>query len=1286
MAALNIVGRFRQQHDLRAYRRTLATTLGQDFALRLLPRLIDIPLRIVAPDGTAHNLGAGSGGPCVTLAGASGSGRRLALQQLAMRWTASGDAATLIPLLLPLDRLDDGRSAPAALLSAWTQAANQGAGLQRAREAEQRPRAGTSARSTTDQIALWHLLIHGWEDLLPERRVAWRAALLDAPRIWPTASIIVALPATEPPWPGFSALVIAPPTPALLSDWLQQLVPDERRGPVLEALLPGGTLHALSERLFEVALLAWLAPRFALPATRAELYAQALAAILNVQPGRLALATPVVELQLLAAYGERPSESVAGLLGPSVDGLPRFAHPQIRRYMAARQLIDERQYALLQTLEQPERAELALLIATMIDDPTPLYAALWSAGRLHAEDVLALARCLHERPPQHASWTLRVIGALALLARSGTPAQRGRAQTLLQANLPALDAQLVVAETANEATQRFLLRLFELLPAELAVPRIERLVYASTTPEPLAWALADIVITHAAAAAPIPPPPPQERRALARWSYVQALTGAARRKHLEDTSDQALAALADPTVAEANRLRAAQALLADPALSTKTRLAALALVEAINHPSAFAAIERAIGDDAADIQHGALAALTDRDSTRAYAALCQVAVNPAASWEARLDAVSHLGDYVAEGAATLLDQCAHDPALPLYLRMHAVAALGRQPAGWPHLVVIAGDASCRVGVRASAARLLGAVGDHGALDELLRLLSDPTTTPLLAEALCDALGALGSTAARPPIAALLDRASDDMLLTLAAVRALGRLRGIGAVAALSRLLGAEALGRLQRTVAEPMLALPPERCLSELPPPIALRLSAALAAGATPADRPTTLAEFLSHEADYLRAAAAHALAAIGGDSAQAALLAALLDGATGGADADIIAALAQIEGTGSAESLAYLLVAEEIQPLTRWLVVQHLTTHPAGADILRRMLARDDVNIFTRGALAEALGQRGTREALPLLRQLAEDTGCDEHLRLQAVLALGLIGHPQIEATLIRLLSNPAEQTLLRGLAAEQLPATLSEDGRRFLRDMLRREHPPAPIVAGALRALGRAHDHEALSQMLRYCQDASAPVAQAAIGALAELGDISVTPVLVQVTQNPDNDRAVRIQAIGALLRLGGESYRPLLREHIDHGPLPLQFQALDHLFATSAAPVELLTTFAVRGSPLPLRLWLIESLQDDPQAAPFLLNILADDDDNADIRGIAAQALGQVQYTPAIPTLIHCLAQDSTPDGVRLHCIDALGALGGAEAWLALSRLAEDPEQPPTLHTWAFQALRRLAPFDG
>lgn len=1277
MVALNAVGRLRQQHDLRAYRRALTASLGQDFALRQLPGLIDLPLRILDIDGDPQPLLDAPNAAWMTLAGAPGSGRRLALQQIAARWAAGG-ASGPTPALISLARLDDGHATPAALLGAWLQSTNQGAWS----------RASERSLGAADRLANWRLLIHGWEDLPSQRREVWRAALLDAPRRWPLTSAIVALPESEPSWPDFAARVIAPPTPELLTDWIQRLAPPERRAAALDALLADGAPQPLAERLFEVALMAWLVARAPLPATRADLYAHTLAAALGVPPSRLTLATPVVELQLLAAYGERPSEIITGLIEPGANGVPRFLHPQIRRYLAARQLADERRYTPLQIVERTERAELALLLATMSDDPLPLYAALWGAGRLHADDIFTLARCLRERPPRGHAWPLRVIGALALLARDGSQPQRERAGSLLRDILPVLDARLDAAAQSGEATQRFLERLFTLLPPDLATPRMERLAYAAETPEPLAWDLTDMLVARANRADADPPDAPDDPAALARWSYVQALHSPPRRRLLEAGAHATPAALADPSVDLTRRLRAAQALLADPALSTRTRLAALALVEAIDHPAAFDTIERAVGDASTDIQRGALTALAERDGGRVYAALRQAALDPANSWEARLDAIDRLSDYLLEGAAELLDQSARDHDLPLFMRMRAVAALGRQAAGLPQLVALALDASCPPELRAGAVRRIGAAGHRAASDDLLGLLTDPTIAPQLAEAICDALGALGDPAARPVIARTLDRADDDVTLTLAAMRALGALGGSEAVAPLSRLLGSEADARLRNSVPERLLALAPERCLSEpdLPPDVALRLSTVLAAGMTPADRPTTLAEFFMHEADRLRAGAARALAAIGGDSAQAALLAALLDGATGGAAADLIAAQAALEGPDSAESLAYLLIAEEVQPLTRWLVVQHLTTHPSGAAVMQRMLARADVDSFTRGALAEALGQCGATDALPLLRALAEDAGCDEHLRMQAVLALGLLDHPLGETTLVHLIGDASEQTLLRGLAAENLPAMLSDEGRRFLRDLLRRERPAGPIVAGALRALGRARDREALPQMLRYATDGSASVAQAAISALTEIGDASVTPVLVQITQEPSADRAVRLQAIGALLRLGGESYRPLLHEYIDQGALPLQFQALDHLIAAGEPPTDALATFAARGRPLPLRLWLIESMQEDSRAAPFLLDIVQDDADDPDIRGLAAQALGRAGYAPAAPAFIRYAEDSGAPAGVRLHCIDALGALGGVESWLALGRLVEDPGQPPSLHTWAFQALRRLAPAES
>ena len=45
----------------------------------------------------------------------------------------------------------------------------------------------------------------------------------------------------------------------------------------------------------------------------------------------------------------------------------------------------------------------------------------------------------------------------------------------------------------------------------------------------------------------------------------------------------------------------------------------------------------------------------------------------------------------------------------------------------------------------------------------------------------------------------------------------------------------------------------------------------------------------------------------------------------------------------------------------------------------------------------------------------------------------------------------------------------------------------------------------------------------AQAAIAALSEMGDASVAPALVRITQNPNADHAMRLQAVGTLVGLG-------------------------------------------------------------------------------------------------------------------------------------------------------------------
>ena len=107
MVTLNVVQRLRHSNDLRSYRRKLSGDIHQSAMLRLLPALLDVPLPIVGTDTAPRHLDdtleqAGY----VVLAGAHGSGRTLALHQLARQWLADDDAP--IPAFLSLPRIDDG--------------------------------------------------------------------------------------------------------------------------------------------------------------------------------------------------------------------------------------------------------------------------------------------------------------------------------------------------------------------------------------------------------------------------------------------------------------------------------------------------------------------------------------------------------------------------------------------------------------------------------------------------------------------------------------------------------------------------------------------------------------------------------------------------------------------------------------------------------------------------------------------------------------------------------------------------------------------------------------------------------------------------------------------------------------------------------------------------------------------------------------------------------------------------------------------------------------------------
>src|SRR5262249_20258050 len=201
---------------------------------------------------------------------------------------------------------------------------------------------------------------------------------------------------------------------------------------------------------------------------------------------------------------------------------------------------------------------------------------LWRRGKPRAEDVLTLGRCLRERAPAKPSWALRVAAALARLGSESEPGTRAYAQQLLHACLPALDTSLEAIAGTEAIFERFLIRLFETLPADLAAPRLLRMTYDPRVGEPFAWQLADRVIARGLAAAGNTP---AAEGALARWLYIESLLNTIEHRQIEpDAAIAGLEALAASEAGETRKLQAATALLDDLAQPTAIRRAALALL------------------------------------------------------------------------------------------------------------------------------------------------------------------------------------------------------------------------------------------------------------------------------------------------------------------------------------------------------------------------------------------------------------------------------------------------------------------------------------------------------------------------------------------------------------------------------------------------------------------------------------------------------------------------------------------------------------------------------------
>lgn len=945
-----------------------------------------------------------------------------------------------------------------------------------------------------------------------------------------------------------------------------------------------------------------------------------------------------------------------------------------------REMVLTHRLAMLDDLPAPDRTAVAVRLAIRTDDPRALLQFLWRRAAVAPEYLLILVTCLKVIDDAGALWVIRATTALAE-GRAGDLAAGSVLQALLDC-LPMLDAALDQIVQRQRSPLRVLRRLFKALTPELAAPRLMRLAFDEATPATLAWAAADWLVEYLSGTAALVDPPATPA-AHSRWLYVDVLRGAA------GIQTQGAAALASFVAASAGAARCERlgcTLLANASLSPAIRLAALDLLLQQATPP-WAAIAGACADENEAVRRGALARIASSSAREAIATLVRLALRSETPADVRLMAVMRLSAETQWDVAPVLQRCALDVTLPLAGRLRAAAALGRRSANLPRLLALLRDPQACVEVRAAAAR---AAAFPAAVPHLIRTLLDPSTPSPVVTALCDALATPVCRAAipgiRPALVRLLDAARTDVALTLAIIRVSGVAGGDEVIAALASLAGMGAIARLRSTVPPDVLDLPVEACLERplLPSPMLTRLLVALATAPTPAEQPTTLAQFLAHEADLVRCAAIEALTMNDSARAREAILVALRHTPSPAGAAALAEALDML---GSLQEMLQIVVDPDLDSTLRWHVADRLAQRVDGPALIREAWARSDLDAFGRELIIDALARHDATASASFFVRLANDPGGAPIFRERALAALEGVADGSLEGPLVRLVNDAHLDPGLRGRAAASLPTPLSPATCSMLRDLVRTDAPPAPLLIGVLQALGRTRDAAALPVLMRYSLDQRPEIAQTAVEALAASGDATISPMLVRVALSPQADAAVKLVAIEALLRLGEPDAVRLLRPYLRNHSVILQMRAFRLPANAGQVGNEAERLARDRLCPTPLRLCALEYLPHSPSAEALLAALLRDASEDPVVRAAAAARLPAHEHGA---TLAEAALDPAAPIIVRTTCIAGLGASGEIDALLALTALTERDHDPVArerarIELWslAMQSLSDRAP---
>jgi HEAT repeat protein len=315
------------------------------------------------------------------------------------------------------------------------------------------------------------------------------------------------------------------------------------------------------------------------------------------------------------------------------------------------------------------------------------------------------------------------------------------------------------------------------------------------------------------------------------------------------------------------------------------------------------------------------------------------------------------------------------------------------------------------------------------------------------------------------------------------------------------------------------------------------------------------------------------------------------------------------------------------------------------------------DHDADTKQAAARVLGDLGSDKAVqPLIRALGDP---DPQVRYHVVVALGKIGSPQVVVPLLGRLED--DKPDVRRGAIEQLAGL--GDRRAVIPLVGSFNDSSVEVRLAAVKAVGRLGDKAAVPALSRLLRDAHDRVQIAAVTALGNLEAVEAADDLVKQLRRSSASNEMRTKvayALGKIGRAGHERSLEVLVESLGNGSTFVQAARESLLLAGKAAVPALIRHLEgeLDGDPTAA----VQLLRDagDPSATAALVKEL---ERGRVSREIVLEALGQSGDSTALVPVLTLL--DDPDPAVRLNAMRALRPLLDEPAADVLIAALDDDE---------------------